>query len=232
VSTWLADVHFPDGRVRYSRYSTVVEKLVGGLHDGFYDIGETDDCWYVRSRREAKGEESRPDLSEPLSEPDELIPVRVEVDPDRMTWPALYCPRRNEIVPSSYFTARHVQYNFELIRQNIRLHLFPDPPIAPVAKRRSFLRFLYAGKIKHPFGAEEAKRSLNAEETKRTLCGEPAVGEIIPFRRYYFEGRVASRVLKELTGLPEPAACRNLYAEWSDGQVCRKCLLHDEALRS
>jgi hypothetical protein len=99
VGQWLARVHYPDGQVRYAKYSTVVEALVSYLYDDFHSPVETDDFGFVSwDRGEVKGDPSPIDLSKSLSEPDELILVRIEVEPDRMTWPALYCPRRNQIV--------------------------------------------------------------------------------------------------------------------------------------
>jgi hypothetical protein len=86
----LARVHFPDGQVRNAMYSTVVEALVSGLYDHFCDQGETDELGNVCYRAEVKGEPSPIDPSGLLSEPDEIIPVRIEVEPDYMAWPALY----------------------------------------------------------------------------------------------------------------------------------------------
>lgn len=187
MGTWLARVHFPNGQVRYARYSTNMEELLSGLYDDFCAEGEMDERGNVCYRAEVKGEPLPVDLSKSLSEPDEIIPVRIEVGPHGMTWPALYCPRRNQIVgPHRKFAFDTVQHNFELIQRNDRFHL------------------------------------VHADGADRTLCGELAVGKIIPFLRYYCEGK--------FEGLPEPAAPRDLYAEWSDGLVCRKCLLHDQAL--
>src|SRR5262245_64428743 len=116
MGTWLARVHFPNGRVRYARYSTVVEALVSELYDDFCDKGETDELGNVCYRAEVRGEPSPVDCSKPLSGPIDIIPVRIEVEPDRMTWPALFCPRRNQIVgPHSEFDARHLQQTFKLL---------------------------------------------------------------------------------------------------------------------
>jgi hypothetical protein len=165
----------------------VVEALVSHLYDDFCDNGETDDLGDVCYRAKVKGEPSPVDRSKTLSEPTEIIPVRIEVEPDRMTWAALYCPRRNQIVgPHSKFDARHLQQTFKLVQLNDRFHL------------------------------------VGADGDNRTLCGEPAAGETTPFLRYGdYPGKIEDA--------SEPA-CRDLYAEWSDGLVCRQCLLHDQAL--
>jgi hypothetical protein len=187
MGTWLARVYFPDGRVRYARYSTVVEEVFSELHDHFRDKGETDELGNICSRRQVKGEPSPVDRGKSLSGPNDIIPVRIEVEPNRMTWPALYCPRQNQIVGQhSEFFTHSLQQTFKLVQLNDRLHL------------------------------------VRARGADRTLCGEPAVGEVMPFLRY-----------RDYPGKPEdpsePAA-RNLYAEWGDGLVCRQCLLHDQAL--
>ena len=187
MGTWLARVHFPNGDVRYARYSTVVEVLVSDLYDHFRDKGQTDDLGNVCYRAEVTGEPLPVDPSQPLSEPDEIVLVRIEVEPDRMTWPALYCPQRKQIIgPLSKFTADKLQRTFELVRQNDHFHL------------------------------------VHAEATRRTLCRQPVSGEAIPFLRYDYSGKSED---------PSDPAPRDLYAEWSDGVVCRQCLLHDEALK-
>jgi hypothetical protein len=167
----------------------VVGALVSDLYDHFRDKGETGDLGNVCYRAKVKGEPSPVDPSKSLSEPDEIIPVRLEVEPDRMTWPALYCPRRNQIVgPHSKFVARHLQQTFQLVQRNDWFHL------------------------------------VRADGADRTLCGEPAAGEMTPFFRYGdYPGK--------LEDASEPA-CRDLYAEWSDGLVCRQCLLHEQALNA
>ena len=186
MGSWLARVHFPNGQVRYARYSTVVHELVSDLYDHFCDVGETDDFGYVCGRAAVRGEPSPVDPSKSQSEPNEIVPVRIEVEPDQRTWSALYCPRRNEIVgPRSKFFAYTLQQTFNLVRQNGRLHL------------------------------------VRADGDDRTLCGEPAAGEITPFLLRDYPGRPDD---------PSDPAPRDLYAEWSDGLVCRQCLLHDQAL--
>jgi hypothetical protein len=188
MGTWLVRVHFPNGVVRYARYSTVVEALVSDLYEDVRDKGEIDDSGNICYRAEVAGEPSPVDPRQPLSEPEEIILVRIEVEPDHMTWPALYCRRRKQIVgPHSKFVAAAVQHRFELIRRDDRLHL------------------------------------VSADGATQTLCGEPADGKVMPFLRYDYPGKL------EDTSEPAP---RDLYAEWSDGHVCRRCLLQDQALRA
>jgi hypothetical protein len=187
MGTWLARVYFPDGQVRYARYSTVVEQVFNELHDHFRDKGEADELGNVCYRGSVKGEASPVDRSKALSEADDIIPVRIEVEPHGMTWPALYCPRQNQLVgPYSKFFANTLQQTFKLVRRNDQLHL------------------------------------VHADGADRTLCGEPAAGDEIPFLRH-----------RDYPGKPEDAsepAPRDLYAEWTHDLVCRRCLLHNQAL--
>jgi hypothetical protein len=193
MGTWLARVYFRDGRVRYARYSTVVEEVYDELYDHFRDKVETDELGNVCYRGEVKGEPSPVDRQSSLSEPDDIIPVRIEVEPDRMTWPALYCRRQNRVVgPRSKFFAETLQHTFNLVLRDNLLHLGDPRQLEPGADRRA-----------------------------QTLCGESATGEITPFLRLHYPGK------PEDPSEPRP---RNLYSEWSDGVVCRRCLLHDQAL--
>lgn len=48
------------------------------------------------------------------------------------------------------------------------------------------------------------------------LCGQPEVGEEIPYARYEGPGSEQFQ--------PDPPPWRNLYAEWAEGKVCRQCL--------
>jgi hypothetical protein len=192
MGEWLARVHFPNGRVRYARYSTVVEALGSDLYDHFRARGGHDDLGNVVYRATVAGEPSPADPGAPLSEPQGIIPVRIEVEPDNMRWPALYCPRRNQIVgPHSQFVAARVQQAFNLVRQDATLHLVPVD------------------------GAEQA------------LCGAPAAGEVVPFFRY-------AAIVYQTMGTSEESkpAPRDLYAEWGDGHVCQRCLLHEQALNA
>jgi hypothetical protein len=176
MGTWLARVHFPNGDVRYARYSTVVEALVSDLYDHFRGQGETDDLGNVCYRAEVAGEPLPVYPSQPLSEPDEIMPVRIEVEPDGMTWPALYCPRRKQIIgPHSKFTADKVQRTFELVRQNDRLHLVRADAIRrtlcgqPASREViPFLRYDYPGKPEDP--SDPAPRDLYAEWSNGIVC--------------------------------------------------------------
>jgi hypothetical protein len=198
MGTWLARVHFPEGQVRYARYSTVVEEVYDEVFDHCRAKGETDERGNLCHRGEVNGEPSPADRSKPLSEPGDIVPVRIEVEPDGMTWPALYCSRQNRIVgPHSKFFADTLQQTFELIVRDNRLHL------------------VRAG------GKEWQQRNHGVEPASQTLCGEPAAGERIPFLRVDYPGKPED---------PSEPAPRNLYGEWSDGVVCRQCLLNSQAL--
>lgn len=197
MGVWLARIYFPDGMVRYASYSTVVGAILAELYERFCDMGEVNESGYFCYRAEVTGDPmaARPD--QPLSEPEEIIPVRIEVDPDRDPWSALYCPRRNQVVgPRNQFFADRVQENFELVRQNGLLHLVPDRLLAKIL-------------------------SGDPDGTARTLCGDAVTGEVLPFRRYEYQGEPAH---------PCEPAPRDLFAEWQESLVCRQCLLRTLAL--
>lgn len=218
MAEWLARVHFPDGTVRYARYSTVVEAVLSDLYDDFHDKGETDDFGNVRSRGAVKGEPSPADPGAPLSEPQEIIPVRIEVEPNNRTWPALYCARRKQVIgPMSGYAADRVQRKFNLVGRDDQLHLVHAFEPAGLPPRRK----LWFGR----------RREAQAGVDRRawTLCGEPAAGEIIPF--LLFEEVVYDALCRHGEDPPRPAA-RDLYAEWGQGLVCQRCLLHDQALHA
>jgi hypothetical protein len=161
MGTWLARVHFPNGQMRYARYSTVVEEVYDELFDHCRAKGETDELGNVCHRGEVKGEPSPVDRGKSLSEPSDIVPVRIEVEPDSMTWPALYCPRQNRIVgPHSKFFADTLQQTFNLVLRESRLHLVHAKSAEPDADHRA-----------------------------QTLCGEPAAGEITPFLRVHYPGK-------------------------------------------
>jgi hypothetical protein len=159
MGVWLARIYFPDGMVRYATYSTVVGRILAELYEQSCDIGEMNEAGYVCHRAEVKGDPVVARPEQPLSEPEAIIPVRIEVEPDRDPWIALYCPSRNQIIgPHSQFFADRVQENFELVRQNGLLHLVPG---------RLFAKILGG----------------DSDVTARTLCGDAVLGEMLPFRR-------------------------------------------------
>jgi len=181
--------------VRYARYSTVVEEVYDELFDHCRAKGETDELGNVCHRGEVTGEPSPVDRNKPVSEPCDIVPMRIEVEPDGMTWPALYCPRQNRIVgPHSKFFADTLQQTFNLILRDAQLHLVRGG------------------------GKEWLRRNRGAGS--QTLCGEPGVGEITPFLRVDYPGKPED---------PSEPASRNLYGEWRDGVVCRRCFLHSQA---
>jgi hypothetical protein len=168
MGVWLARIYFPDGTVRYATYSTVVGAILADLYERFCDIGEINDSGYVCHRAEVSGDPVAAKPGQPLSEPDEIIHVRIEVQPDRDSWIALYCPRRNQVIgPHSRFLAHRVQQNFELVGQNGSLHLVPD---------RLLTKTL----------------SGDPDGMAKTLCGEAVIGEILAFHRCEYPGNPQS----------------------------------------
>ena len=172
MATWLARVHFPDCQVRYARYSTVVEEVYDELFGHCRAKNETDALGDLCHRGEVSGEPAPVDRGKPLSEPGNIVPVRIEVEPDGMTWPALYCPRQKRIVgPHSKFFADTLQQNFNLVVRSNQLHLVHAWAVTPPA-----------GKGRRRGGEKSNRRDL-------TLCAEPAVGEVIAFLRTYYPGK-------------------------------------------
>lgn len=82
-----------------------------------------------------------------------------------------------------------------------------------------------ADRMQHSFELVRRNDRLHlvraGDAADRTLCGEPAAGEMIPFFGYDYPNKPED---------PSEPAPRDLYDEWSDGVVCRQCLLHDHAL--
>jgi hypothetical protein len=170
MGVWLARVYFPDGMVRYATYSTVVGGILTELYERFYDIGEVNESGYVCYRAEVKGDPVVAKPEQQLSAPEELIPVRIDVEPDRDSWSALYCQRRNQIVgPHNRFFTDRVQENFELVRQNGLHHLVPDRPLAKIL-------------------------SGDPDGTTKTLCEDVVTGEMLEFHRDEYPGKPAHSI--------------------------------------
>jgi hypothetical protein len=74
-------------------------------------------------------------------------------------------------------------------------------------------------------GKEHLMPCVAVKANAHTFCGEAVTGDILLFHLY--------RSGNPFVSPDEPVAKeRDLYAEWSDHRVCRKCLLHPDALRS
>jgi hypothetical protein len=117
MGTWLATVRFPDGAVRYTRYSTVVESVDESLHPAVCRVGETLPSGAVCDRAEAVGESLPSARTAPLSPVGELVLVTIEWEPDADVWHAVYCPNRGQVVgPHSSHYRYRLQEEFDLIR--------------------------------------------------------------------------------------------------------------------
>jgi hypothetical protein len=126
MGTWLARVHFPDGKVLYASFSTVVMALTSRLHAQFTPEGGTDDRGQPCHRACIAGEALPHMPDAPLSGPETLVPVRIEAEPDRIGWTALYCPARQQIIgPHGSGNIHELQWNCELVLQGGRHHLVP-----------------------------------------------------------------------------------------------------------
>lgn len=128
MGDWLARIRFPDGREIYAVDSSNCSMVLDGLYESYRPASEPDSGGYLRGRNYIPYESPRlphhPELA--LSEPDELIAVSVTTEDTMRSWTALFCPRRNELVgPRHAFVGDAVQRNFDLVRQNGKLHLKP-----------------------------------------------------------------------------------------------------------
>jgi hypothetical protein len=102
MASHLASVHFPDGKVLFATYSTVVERLLSGL--------------YLQMDRAGQSKLVSVQAGVPRSHPDMLILVTIVEGPDHRTWPALYCPSRLEVIgPSSPRNVDKIQTTYELV---------------------------------------------------------------------------------------------------------------------
>ena len=130
MGDWLARIHFPDGRVIYANYSTITGSVLETLYSSYIPQGEQDENGYYpfdRGRNRVDRDSKLPEHSDlPISDPDDLIPVRVDVEASR-SWTALFCPRRNQLLgPISPGMGDLIQREFLLILQNGKQHLAFD----------------------------------------------------------------------------------------------------------
>lgn len=153
VGQWLATVRFPDDTRRYATYSTVVESLLSGLYPRMCPVGGTLPDGSECCRAQVIGD---PDPVFPDAGPvliDELVPVVISVEPDDVTWHALFCPRREVLLgPPHYHHAHHLQERSQLVLDGDKVrHLRPVDAV-PLPGQR-------------PLAA----------------CGRPVSGEPLPF---------------------------------------------------
>ena len=128
MGDWLARIRFPEGPEIYAVHSNHYAMVVDGLYESFTPADVPDSGGYLRGRNYISYESPRlphhPELA--LSEPDDLVAVTVTSECSMVSWTALFCPRRNELVgPRHAFVGDAVQRNFGLVRRNGKLHLKP-----------------------------------------------------------------------------------------------------------
>ncbi len=124
MATWMASVRFPDGHNLYATYCAVVFAVLDDLYSRFMTISEADPRGAVIRKATVAGlpQQRYPNL--PRADLDELIPVRIEVDPDGENWASLFCPEQNQLVgPMSSTVVDDMQHELALISQRGRLHL-------------------------------------------------------------------------------------------------------------
>ncbi|WP_030440406.1 hypothetical protein [Actinoplanes subtropicus] len=89
MGEWLATVRFENGNIRYARYSTVVESVLSGLYMSVCHDGP-------RARPAGEPIAGRP--GDPPAAVEDLVAVVITVDPDELTWHAVYDPARDLLV--------------------------------------------------------------------------------------------------------------------------------------
>ena len=124
MATWMASVRFPDGQMRYATYCAIVYAVLDDLYSRFLTVGESDPKGLVIRKAAVAGMPEPRFPAMPLSDVDELIPVRISVDPDGENWAALFCPLQNQLIgPMNALVVDDMQRCLALISQRGRLHL-------------------------------------------------------------------------------------------------------------
>lgn len=125
VATWMASVRFPDGRMRYATYCGIVYAVLDDLYSRFLTVGETNRKGLVIRKAAVAGMPEPRFPAMPLSDVDEMIPVRISVEPDGENWAALFCPLQNQLIgPMNALVVDDMQHCLALISQRGRLHLY------------------------------------------------------------------------------------------------------------
>lgn len=120
----MASVGFPDGRMRYATYCAIVHAVLDDLYCRFLTVGQTEPTGLVIRKATVAGMPEPRYPTMPVSDVDELIPVRISVDPDGESWAALFCPLQNQLIgPMNALVVDDMQHCLALIAQGRRLHL-------------------------------------------------------------------------------------------------------------
>lgn len=110
--------------MQYATYCAVVFAVLDDLYTRFLTVGEADSTGFVIRKAAVAGPPLPRYPNMPISDVDELIPVRIEVDPDGENWAALFCPTQNQLVgPMGSRVISDMQHCLPLISQRGRLHL-------------------------------------------------------------------------------------------------------------
>jgi hypothetical protein len=117
MATHHAEIRFPDGTVKYGRYSTVSESLTGRLSSSMVREGfRYDNGWMMADDDTIYGEPDAEHPDAPLSPPDRMIPVTIVEGVDLRSWGAVYCPSRGQLVgPWSPHMVYRFQDTYELV---------------------------------------------------------------------------------------------------------------------
>lgn len=174
MSTWMANVRFPDGHIQYATYCAVLCSVLDDLYDHCTTISEADpDGVVVRKAGVAGLAEPRyPDRE--LSDVNHLLPVRIDVDPDGENWGALFCPSQNQLIgPLNGMVIGDMQRRMALISQKGKLHLrLPESDLTMCGHKVTGKEVPYrdGGLLTAPGEKPPARRDLFAEWYGGKVC--------------------------------------------------------------
>lgn len=210
MATHLARVYFPDGKILYANYSTVVEQILSRLYSQWVKTGELSASGMIADRNQVDGEPEPYRADAPRSHPDALIPVTIAEEPDNRVWAALYCPSRLELIgPFSPHNTDHIQTTYELVSDDRGLlHLTDSHEFSSTIQavcRAAFLgkvvpfhqEYCWPGRQDRPERLPE--RDLYAEwntgEVCRECLGHPHVLDVEAFWRAEYKRGLESPIV-------------------------------------
>jgi hypothetical protein len=153
VALRIAQVRFPDRTIRFAQFETYADTVRDDLYAELEQLpADTSISWGT-----LKGQPLQKHLDQPFSAPEDLVVVRVVVELYGHDWPALFCPRRQQLLgPLHSHNARVLQEACEMVQQDGINHLARNAAV----DHGSFSR---------------------PELSTHTLCGQKVTGETVPF---------------------------------------------------
>ncbi len=111
----MAWIYFPDGTIKFADYSTVVEELLLPLYSKMATENDLDSAGKIYGRNTRFGAPDPVFRDVPQAPLNELIPLKIIVEPDNASWTALFCPKRHELLgPYSRRNISRLQEGFSL----------------------------------------------------------------------------------------------------------------------